>query len=179
MEYTKDISINGHSREEYREKLISLFLQEKHGSSSDVTYYYYYVDTLQDGSQIYLQGPTQLNKRVDFEVSVLGVKFRYGKYGNIISTGNRPSHNDILNDLQLKKNEHIQKFRILLGLITKIYKCKDISLKEYQSCQFQNGLPTDLILKVLKWLFIEQDITYWNRSGRDMLYNSIIELWEE
>lgn len=25
MEYTKDISINGHSREEYREKLISLF----------------------------------------------------------------------------------------------------------------------------------------------------------
>lgn len=103
MEYTKDISINGHSREEYREKLISLFLQEKHGSSSDVTYYYYYVDTLQDGSQIYLQRPTQLNKGVDFEVRVLGVNFRYGKYGNIISTGNRPSHNDILNDLQLKR----------------------------------------------------------------------------
>ena len=63
--------------------------------------------------------------------------------------------------------------------ILKEYNREDISLKEYQSCQFQNGLPTDLILKVLKWLFIEQDITYWNRSGRDMFYNSIIELWEE
>lgn len=179
MEYTVTISINGHSREEFRKKLISIFLKEKHGSSLDVTYYYYYVDTLKDGNQIYLKRPTQLNKGVDFEVRVSGVNFRYGKYGNTISTGNRPSHDDIFNDLLLKKDEDIHKFKILIALIKKIYQCEDLSLDEYESCQFQKGLSTDLILKVLKWLFIEQDITYWNRSGREMLYNGIIELWEE
>ncbi|RHJ78126.1 hypothetical protein [Parabacteroides sp. AM08-6] len=179
MEYTETISINGHSREEYREQLISLFLKENHGSSSEVTYYYYYVDTLRDGNQIYLKRPTQLNKGVDFEVRVSGINFRYGKHGNTISTGNRPSHNDIFDDLLLKKDEDIHKFETLIMLITRIYHCEDVTLSEYESCQFQKGLPTDLILKVLKWLFIEQDITYWNRSGREMLFNNIIELWEK
>jgi hypothetical protein len=30
-------------------------------------------------------------------------------------------------------------------------------------------------LKVAKWLFIEQDITDWNTSGRQMLLNEIQE----
>ena len=33
--------------------------------------------------------------------------------------------------------------------------------------------PVDMICKCIKWLFIEQDITYWNWSGRNMLYNGI------
>lgn len=176
MKYTETVSIVAQSREEYREKLISLFLKEKHGSLHEVTYYYYYVDTLEDGNRIYLKRPTQLNKGVDFEVRVSGVNFRYGKYGNIISTGNRPSHNDIFEDLCLKRDEDIRKFEILIKLITKIYDCRDISPEEHQNCRFQRGLSTELILKVLKWLFIEQDITYWNRSGREMLYSGIAAL---
>lgn len=31
-------------------------------------------------------------------------------------------------------------------------------------------------MKSLKWLFIEQDVTYWNRSGRTMLYKSLSKL---
>jgi len=33
------------------------------------------------------------------------------------------------------------------------------------------GYPIDLILGVVKWLFIEQDVRYWNYSGRAMLFS--------
>ena len=32
------------------------------------------------------------------------------------------------------------------------------------------GLNVELLVKVLKWLFIEQDIRCWNYSGREMLW---------
>ena len=38
------------------------------------------------------------------------------------------------------------------------------------------GLIILIILLAIKWLFIEQDITYWNWSGRNMLYNHLIEM---
>jgi hypothetical protein len=28
----------------------------------------------------------------------------------------------------------------------------------------------------LRWLFIEQDVTYWSGQGRGMLYNRILEI---
>ena len=33
--------------------------------------------------------------------------------------------------------------------------------------------PAEMILKVFKWLFIEQEIRYWNYSGRDMLWQGV------
>jgi hypothetical protein len=38
------------------------------------------------------------------------------------------------------------------------------------------GEPYELILKTLRWLFIEQDVTYWSGQGRNMLYNGILNL---
>ena len=35
------------------------------------------------------------------------------------------------------------------------------------------GRPVEMLLKVIKWFFIEQDIRYWNYSGRNMLKNGI------
>ena len=32
-----------------------------------------------------------------------------------------------------------------------------------------HGLAPDELLYIIKWLFIEQDVTYWARTGRDML----------
>lgn len=37
------------------------------------------------------------------------------------------------------------------------------------------GFPMDLIFKTSKWFFIEQDIRYWNYSGRNMLMESYKE----
>lgn len=35
-------------------------------------------------------------------------------------------------------------------------------------------LLRNYILKTLRWLFIEQDVTYWSGSGRQMLFNGIL-----
>jgi hypothetical protein len=166
------------SKKEYREKLIQLFLKEAPGSSEEVTEYFYFVDTDNAGHRIYLKRPTALNKGVDFEVRVEGVQFRYGKYNNEISTGNRPSHEDIYNDLASKKAEDATKFALLKPLFEKIHNCEEVTDAEYAQFSFSNGISVKLLMKCLKWLFIEQDITYWNRSGREMLYNGIGELWD-
>ncbi len=170
------ISINAQTREEYRKELIEEFLKEAPGTSSTVSEYFYYVDKV-NGKRIYLKRPTQLNKGVDFEVRVEGTQFRYGKNENVISTGNRPSHQDIINDLTAKKTENLSEFNKLKVLLDKTYNCQAISQSEYKQYNFAAGFSVELIFKVLKWLFIEQDITYWNRSGREMLYYSVSELW--
>lgn len=41
---------------------------------------------------------------------------------------------------------------------------------------FVSGYSSELIIKTLKWLFIKQDIRYWNYSGRDMLWDGIKEI---
>lgn len=34
----------------------------------------------------------------------------------------------------------------------------------------------DVLLKVIKWMFIMEDIVYWNYPGRSMLYNALKEV---
>jgi hypothetical protein len=60
-------------------------------------------------------------------------------------------------------------------LIDGIYGCDEPNeiLKKYPTFTFKVGLPVDALLKVLKWMFIEQDLTYWNWSGRRMLMGGI------
>lgn len=179
MEHTVNISITGNSREEYHRKLIMLFLDEEHGTEDEVSSYNYYVETLHDPNQnrIYLKRPTQLNKGVDFEVRVDTINFRYGKHGNEISTGNRPSHDDIFNAIQAKIEANHEESLKLKALITKVYNCEEVPYEDTLFYDFQTDFSNELILVVLKWLFIEQDITYWNRSGRKMLYDGLMELW--
>lgn len=171
------LNISAKDKASYRKQLIEEFLKEESGTAISVTEYYYFVETLKNGKHIYLKRPTALNKGVDFEVRVEDTHFRYGKYGNIISTGNRPSHDDIINDLRLKKNENPAEFMRLKYLLDKTYNCQPIKDEEYTTFSFVSGHSVEIIFKSLKWLFIEQDITYWNRSGRAMLYNGLSELW--
>ena len=152
-------TFNANDRATYRRLLISEFLNEAPGSVNSVTEYLYYVDTLASGNRIYLKRPTALNKGVDFEVRVENTQFRLGKHGNIISTGNRPSHDDIYNDLLAKKQENPQEFLLLKDIFDKTYNCQSVTDAEYARFSFTSGHSVELIFKALKWLFIEQDIT--------------------
>lgn len=174
-----NLTISASTREEYRKKLITHFLNEAHGTSKEASQYRYIVQTLSDGNKVYLQRPTNLNKGFDFEVRVTNVQFHLGKHGDVISTGNRPSHNDIFVDLREKKKGDADLFRNLFPLINKVYNCEDITLNEIKQFDFKSGISTETILYVIKWLFIEQDVTYWNWSGRAMLYRGLSEIWEE
>jgi len=178
METQLTVSIKASTREEYHKKLIMLFLEEKHGTSEEWNYYDYYVENGKNGKRVYLHRPAYKNKGMDFEVRVEDYQFRYGKYGNIISTGNRPKHDEIWADVYNKVVENSEDGQKLKGLITQVYNCEEPNEDIITSCRFTTGLPLDLLLYTIKWLFLEQDMTYWNQSGREMNYNGLMKIWE-
>ncbi|MBE2254911.1 MAG: hypothetical protein IAE65_01835 [Ignavibacteria bacterium] len=131
--------------------------------------YRYFVETLTNKDRIYLVRPGRLNKGCDFVI--------YIENQIIFKNGNdRPPKQDfIINDLIIKKNNLTQtEWNELLNDIDSIYNCNPFQTAN----AFCINLPTigenyDLILKTLRWFFIEQDITYWSGIGRDMLFNRI------
>ena len=183
-------TIEAYSREDYRRLLADLFLNEKPGREGESSQYIYYVEEDNEGHRIYLKRPTNLNKGFDFEVRVENVMFLHVSKSSIvsiansfpnpkISKSNRPSHDNIIEDLMLKKKENPFLFNKLRQYLEKIYICKEVSYGDLGVYGFKSGYPVDLIFKCIKWLFIEQDITYWNWSGRAMFYKSLSAIWEQ
>ena len=86
----------------------------------------------------------------------------------------RPSHQDMFNDLNQKTIENPEKTKKLLALIDRVWNCEDPEeVLKGNKLEFKSGYSVEMILKILKWLFIEQDITYWNYDGRGMLKAAI------
>ncbi len=92
------------------------------------------------------------------------------------------THDEIAADLRKKKQENPQEFDNLLEVIKEIYSGSendvDQVLNKYPNLQasFQNGAQVAVPLKVLKWMFIMEDIVYWNYDGRAKLYNFLKEV---
>jgi hypothetical protein len=169
---TISFTLTANNREDIRNELVNLFLQEQAGTGKgdDTSVYIYEVETLQNGETIYLKRPARLNKGFDFEVNVSNTSFGTGRRTTM------PSYQHIHDDLLLKKDEDPIEFTKLKGTIEKIYLCQNVTDAEMLGFAFTRGFPTDLLLKVIKWLFIEQDITYWNWSGRGMFYSYLSSL---
>jgi|SRR5215213_59310 len=169
-ERTINISNSG-SRKQVRDAVIQEFLKEEPGSGTGelTSKYTYFVETLDDGRRVLLTRPAILNKGFDFIIRVEGVNFGEGK-GKF---RDNPTLNDIVEDLEGKKTANPVLYRRLFELIQKIYECKQISLAEYTESDFGIGYPVEIVLKIVKWFFIEQDIRYWNWSGRGMLMSKV------
>lgn len=169
MHTIKNIKIVG-NRSEIRKKLFNLFLKEKPGKGTGnlSSKYTYYVETLTNKKRIFIKRPARFNKGIDFEINVENTYFT-GKKRN----STRPSHNNILNDLRKKKVSNKNEYTKILKLIKKIYYRNEVDNRELNKIKINSGYPLDLTLKVIKWMFIEQDITYWNYSGRKIFYESI------
>ena len=169
-EITRQFS-NKCSRNEVRLRVVEAFSFEEPGTGkgNDASKYIYYVETLSDGNRVYLQRPANLHNGFDFLVCVENAN--YAKASE--RRRNYPKHDDISDDLMLKKNESPTEYNRLFTLIQRVYACDDVSDSEMASVSFTTGLPVDHILKVIKWLFIEQDVRYWNYSGRNMTWNII------
>lgn len=169
-DYVLPLELRGKSREEFRKAVVNTFLLEKGGywagNLKHVTRYKYFVESLGDERRIFLFRPTYLNKGIDFQVWV--ERF-------IDDEDKKPSHKDMLHDLSAKKKENPKDFQKLMKAIGRVWNCEepDAILKEFSGLRFSVGFQVELILKVLKWLFIEQDITYWNYDGRGMLKQAI------
>ena len=186
----EQITLKSSSREDIRSELVNIFLKEIPGTGTmeSTSKYDYLVEKILLGAGIHniiLKRPAYLNKGFDFIVTYSDFNFNSGKkyfrdYKGVQKEYNlpktsAPSHPHIIYDLKNKKKENESDYSLLNELINRIYRCEIIKETDYSSLngKFTSGIPPEVILKLIKWLFIEQDITYWNFSGRAMLYESI------
>ncbi len=164
--------LTGDNREKLRKAVVNQFLSEPCGywknGVKHVTRFRYYVERLADGRRIFLLRPTFLNKGIDFQVWV-------EKFDSV--NDKRPSHKDVFRDLELKMRHNPESVPRIHKLIEEVWNCKepDSLLEAKDNTNFTEGFPVEMLLKILKWLFIEQDITYWNYDGRAMLKSAIDE----
>jgi hypothetical protein len=69
----------------------------------------------------------------------------------------------------------------LIKALTEVYECNnnvDQVLQEppVLESSFKTGAKVNILLKVVKWMFIMEDIVYWNYKGRTKLYNYLAEV---
>ena len=133
------------------------------------TKYRYFVDKLADGSRIYLFRPARLNKGCDFVIHVENLF--------LFQNGNDkpPSFKDLLNDFAHKSKTLTEaQCESLMDAIQIIYDVGtyQIAIQHLQGVP-ETGLTFEIILKLLKWFFAEQDLTYWSGAGRAMLLERI------
>lgn len=161
------------SRAELRNFIVNKFLKELPGTGrgENISKYRYEVKHFDDGKILYLERPAYLNKGIDFLIRVEGYNFRESGRG---IKQNAPRQQEIISDLQLKKAHNENAYENLKREIDNIY---NIRTYNFDTHEFDGvGIPTALLLEVVKWLFIEQDVTDWNFSGRAMLKDGIDEI---
>ena len=161
---------NEGTRNEVRKRVVDKLFKEVPGTGSkeNALRYFYYVEKLSTGDRIYLQRPANLHNGFDFLICVENQN--YSQEGK--RKRNYPKHDDLIADLQMKKTVNPKLYRRLYHLIQKVYECHDVTDAEMAEIDFGKGFATDHIVKVFKWFFIEQDIRYWNYSGR-------MKTWQE
>lgn len=157
---------NSGTRNDVRMRVINKFSEEEPGTGNSInaSKYDYFVEQMKDGNRIILSRPANLKNGFDFLIRVENYIFSNNK--------DYPKHDDLLHDLVKKKNESPQNYDLLLNSIEKVFNCEEITPQQFD-IHFTTGYSAELQLKVLKWFFIEQDIRYWNYSGRNMLMTSI------
>ena len=172
MRNEREIRIFSTQRRDIRHELINIFLEEEPGTGrgEECSHYKYYVDKTEAGNRIFLKRPARLNKGFDFEVHVEDTNFGTTRWRTM------PSHNDIYSDLEEKAEEDPEEFEKVRQIVKALYECKAVDDKTIRGLKFSTGHPIEAVLKAVKWLFIEQDMTYWNWSGRAMLYSHIGDL---
>lgn len=157
------------SREEVRKKLLLAFVDETPGKGKGelASKYQYFVEKLADGKRVFLKRPGTLNKGVDFMVCVEGYSFGRNKNKDMAS------FKDIIEDLVSKQKESELEYAKVKPLIQQVYDSNDLVPSAISDIELSSGYPIELVLKLLKWFFVEQDVTYWNYSGRQMLFKGL------
>lgn len=175
MPLTKQIhELLSGSRIEARREIVELFLNEQYGTGKGElsSKYEYTVEQYSETYSILLKRPAALNKGFDFVVHVSGMYFKSTKRHT------NPSHDDIIQTLQQVKYSlsEVQYEKIKI-CIRNVYNLQEFDVSfisdiYFTDCDNQQR-PIVIIILAIKWLFIEQDVTYWNWSGRAMLMKKL------
>jgi len=139
----------------------------------DEQYVSYVVDRLQNGAKVFLIRPAWLNKGYDFKVCVEGWDE---------SANPAPSHSEIYSDLYWKReHDDGQSFEVLCEAVLDVHQGASPTavLNTYgDDFDFSVGRTPEALLKPLPWLFIEQDVRYWNYTGRNMTIELVEKLYD-
>ena len=176
--------LTSNTRASIRNEVIGWFLSENPGTGNGVnTSNYEYVVDRYSSYEIFIKRPAILNKGFDFTVNVRSTQ-AINQISFLTKSGKRkvsnPSHDniiDILNDV--KKSNASLYTKNIIPLINQLYNCSSPTWSQQTIISFSlphlgnQQFPIEIILLCLKWLFIEQDITYWNWSGRNKLYSTL------
>ncbi len=177
--FCNPIEIKGSmTRHEIVEKVVNIFINTEHEQRGRGVRFWYPVEQLTGRGQLlskdttlYIFRPAGLRKwNFDFKVNVTP-ELGLGK----------GTHDEIASDLKNKKGESPKKFKKLIEVMHELYAGSndiDILLAKYPNLQtsFQTGAQVSDLFKVLKWMFIMEDIVYWNYDGRAKLYNYLKEV---
>jgi hypothetical protein len=168
------------TRHEIVQKVINIFIDTEYQERGKGVRFLYPVEQLHDDARplspdekkLFIFRPAGLRKwNFDFKVNVTP-EMGLGK----------GTHEEIASDLRRKKQENPQGFGQLLEALNEIYSCSendvDQVLGKYPNLKtsFQSGAKVEVILKVVKWMFIMEDIVYWNYEGRAKLYGYLKEV---
>jgi len=173
----KFFNLIANTREEARRKVVLEFLDENFGSGKgDLASRYEYTVESFDDYTIVLKRPTNLNKGFDFIVCTPGIYYRTGNSRR----HQNPAHRDIIEILsEIKDRIGDDSYILIKQIIGKIFKLDHFDISIVQDITFFDAdeieRPLPILLLAIRWLFIEQDITYWNTSGRKMLMDGLVE----
>lgn len=160
------------SRADIRKKVVTEFLNENAGDKNHTSRYEYNVEEY-ESYKIILKRPGRFKKGFDFTVNIRGVFFKKNKrYEN-------PSFGDIVNILKYVKSNKSFDFNLVKNEINNIFNVDEYNLNNVQNISFKDfegkEHPVAIILLAIKWLFISEDIAYWNWSGRNMFMGKLQE----
>ncbi|AMS32682.1 hypothetical protein AEM42_10345 [Betaproteobacteria bacterium UKL13-2] len=162
----KNYQLTSTDRASIRTELFTLWTKELPGTSSTTNTYRYNVEILADGSAIYLSRPTRLNKGADFVICCEGfLKFKNGN-------DKPPRHEDLISEA-ISLTPGSESRAELLHALACIYRCEDSAVVVRSLQALQNNSRAERVLFIAKWFFIEQDLTYWTQSGRQMLRDEL------
>lgn len=165
------------NRSAIRREIVQLFLNESPGTGkkANSSIYNYTVESY-SGLNIILMRPGRINNGFDFIVKCDAFYFKSKPNKNGTSRKiASPSHDNIIKILTQVRNSNTTHYDTnIKPLVVDMYNCRPLTVNRLPLASFIDDYgvtrPVEIILYILKWLFIEQDITYWNYSGRDMLY---------
>jgi len=167
------------NRREIVQKIVNTFIDTEHKERGKGVQFRYPVEKLYcmeedklfpENTQLFIVRPGGLQKwNFDFKVDITGeMGLEKGK------------HTDIASDIRAKTKQNRKDIGRLLKAIEEIFNCSendaDKVLEKYADLKalFNKGAQIEIILKVLKWMFIMEDIVYWNYYGRVFLHNFLI-----
>jgi len=154
-------------------EVVNMFIDfEKDKKGKDIMFKYS-VEKLSTGQKLYIQRPG-VKKNFDFKVEIpKNAGLEEGR------------HDQIALVLRYLRQKEEPLFKSIWDILTYLYCCKNNNVDEMlKRTRLPNSVSVNLeclskvvnvnlecLLKVVKWLFIMEDIFYWDYEGRATLYN--------